>query len=119
MHHKTIQCLQLYLIHLYMILVFRMQLLQIMRELKQIKFAEKIHRTLAKGLNNASACSKKIIRQLFVQKRCIPTKLGMKFPNEAYLQTVNLFPDLPTIQFQRPLSVQNLMELFGVRKVNF
>jgi hypothetical protein len=82
-----------------------------------LAFAEKVHCTLAKGLNNISQIDKETLRQLFSQKKCIPTKFGMKIPNEAYFQNVNLFPDLPTIQFQKPSSVQNIMELLGVRKV--
>ncbi|CAB4474438.1 hypothetical protein RhiirA5_500084 [Rhizophagus irregularis] len=80
-------------------------------------FAKKVHQILTKNLNNTSKENKEIIRQLFVQKKCIPTSLGMKFPNEAYFENVNLFPSLPTIDFEKPLSVKNLMELFGVRKV--
>ncbi|CAI2180803.1 12630_t:CDS:2 [Funneliformis geosporum] len=60
---------------------------------------------------------KNVIGQLFVQKKCILNEFGMKFPNEAYFQMVNLFSDLPIIKFQKPLSVQNVMQLFGVRKV--
>jgi len=81
------------------------------------EFSKRVHQILAKNLNNTSQNNKDIIRQLFVQKKCIPTKYGMKIPNEAYFENVNLFPDLPTIDFQKPLSVRNLMELFGVRKV--
>ncbi|GES82823.1 hypothetical protein GLOIN_2v1661590 [Rhizophagus clarus] len=80
-------------------------------------FAEKVHNILARSLNNISQNDKEIIRQLFAQKKCIPTKSGMKIPDEAYFQNVNLFPDLPTIQFQKPQSVQNIMQLLGVRKV--
>ncbi|GBC04755.1 hypothetical protein RclHR1_05850004 [Rhizophagus clarus] len=80
-------------------------------------FAKKVHQILARNLNNTSKDNKEIIRQLFVQKKCIPTISGMKIPNEAYFENVNLFPDLPKIDFEKPLSVRNLMELFGVRKV--
>ncbi|RIA91695.1 hypothetical protein C1645_692396 [Glomus cerebriforme] len=80
-------------------------------------FAEKVHNILARSLNNISQTDKEIIRRLFVQKKCVPTKFGMKIPDEAYFQNVNLFPDLPTIEFQKPQSVQNIMQLLGVRKV--
>lgn len=82
-----------------------------------LAFAEKVHCILAKGLNNTSQNDKETIRKLFAQRKCIPTKFGMKVPNEAYFQNVNLFPDLPTVQFQKPSNVQNIMELLGVRKV--
>jgi hypothetical protein len=81
-------------------------------------FARRVHQILAKGLNNTSRNNKEIIRQLFVEKRCVPTNCGMEFPNKAYFESASLFPNLPTIQFEKPLSVQNLMELLGVRKVN-
>ncbi|CAG8463812.1 12087_t:CDS:10 [Funneliformis caledonium] len=80
-------------------------------------FAEKIHHILEKNLKIASSNDKEIIRQLFIQKDCVPTKFGMKNPIEAYFQDVNLFPDLPTIQFSKPSSVHNIMKLLGVRKV--
>ncbi|CAG8475968.1 17554_t:CDS:10 [Funneliformis caledonium] len=80
-------------------------------------FAERVHNILEKSLKKTSKPNKEIIRQLFVHKKCIPTELGMKLPNEAYFQDVNLFSDLPTIKFQKPLSVQNVMQLLGVRKV--
>ncbi len=80
-------------------------------------FAEKVHHILERNLKNTSQIDKEIIRQLFAQKACIPTRFGMKIPGEAYFQNVNLFPDLPTIQFPKPLSVQNIMHLLGVRKV--
>ncbi|RIA81211.1 hypothetical protein C1645_837362 [Glomus cerebriforme] len=82
-----------------------------------LTFAEKVHCIIAKSLNNTSQSDRETIRKFFVQKKCIPTKFGMKFPGEAYFQNVNLFSDLPTIQFKKPSSVQNLMELLGVRKI--
>jgi hypothetical protein len=80
-------------------------------------FAKDVHQILARSLSKISENDKEIIRTLFVQKRCIPTKFGMKYPKESYLENVNLFPDLPTIQFPKPSNVRNLMELLGVRKV--
>lgn len=82
-----------------------------------LTFARKVLQILARNLDNTSKSNIEIIRQLFVQKKCIPTILGMKIPNEAYFENVNLFPDLPRIDFEKPLTVKNLMELFGVRKV--
>ncbi|RGB35129.1 hypothetical protein C1646_814947 [Rhizophagus diaphanus] len=80
-------------------------------------FAEKVHYILASNLDNISQNDKETIRQLFVQKQCIPTRFGMMYPNKAYYENVNLFPNLPTIQFQVPSMVQNIMDLLGVRKV--
>ncbi|PKC61018.1 hypothetical protein RhiirA1_488641 [Rhizophagus irregularis] len=92
-------------------------------------FAEKVHEILARNFKisesdrksdkkNDKKSDKKVLRQLFERKRCIPTRSGMRIPSEAYFENVNLFPDLPTINFQRPsLNVKNLIEFFGVRKV--
>ncbi|CAI2168970.1 19326_t:CDS:10, partial [Funneliformis geosporum] len=80
-------------------------------------FAEKVHQVLGKNLKNTSQNDKEIIRQLFVQKRCVPTKFGMMIPGETYFENVNLFSDLPKIHFDKPSSVQNIMQLLGVRKV--
>jgi len=85
------------------------------------KFAEKVFQILERNFQNTSQPNKETICQLFSQKKCIPTKFGMKFemkfPHETYFHYVNLFSDLPIIQFQKPSSVQNVMELLGVRKV--
>ena len=80
-------------------------------------FARTVHQILTRSFNRTSKDDKKTIRQLLVQKKCIPTKLGMRFPSESYFQNVTIFPNLPTIDFPRPPNVQNLMELLGVRKV--
>jgi hypothetical protein len=82
-----------------------------------ISFARKVHNVLAKSLNNLSDNDKEVIRRIFVQKKCIPTKFGMKLPKEAYFQNVTLFPDLPNIDFPKFSKVHNIMELLGVRKV--
>ncbi|GBB83189.1 hypothetical protein RclHR1_00010071 [Rhizophagus clarus] len=82
------------------------------------KFAEKVHHVIAKNLDNVSQEDKDIIRQLFVEKKCIPTEFGMKFPNESYFQSVDLFPNLPTIKFQDfTSSIRRLMEYLGVRMI--
>ncbi|GBB83158.1 hypothetical protein RclHR1_00010040 [Rhizophagus clarus] len=80
-------------------------------------FAKDVHKILARGFNRISGNDKKVIRQLFERKKCIPTKFGMKVPNEAYFENVNLFPDLPTIDFEKPSNFKDLMDFLGVRKV--
>ncbi|CAB5200411.1 unnamed protein product [Rhizophagus irregularis] len=82
------------------------------------EFAEKVHHVLAKNLASISPQDKETIRQLFVKKRCIPTKFGMKAPKKTYFHGVDIFPSLPTIKFQNfTSSIQLLMEHFGVHKV--
>jgi hypothetical protein len=80
-------------------------------------FAKKVIQILGEGLSNISQSDKEIIQQLFSHKKCIPTKFGMKIPNEAYFKDVDLFPDLPTIDLEETAILKNILELLGVRKV--
>ncbi|PKY40926.1 hypothetical protein RhiirA4_454398 [Rhizophagus irregularis] len=83
------------------------------------KFAEKVLHILAKNIDNVYLLNdKEAIRKLFIKKRCIPTKFGMKLPNESYFRNDYIFPNLPTIKFHNfTSSIRLLMEYFGVRKV--
>ncbi|RIA99607.1 hypothetical protein C1645_811167 [Glomus cerebriforme] len=81
-------------------------------------FAEKIFQILANDIVNVSEVDKTTIRQVFAKTRCIPTTFGMKIPDESYFESVDLFPDLPTIKFQDfSPNIETLMEHLGVRKV--
>ncbi|PKY20923.1 hypothetical protein RhiirB3_470054 [Rhizophagus irregularis] len=80
-------------------------------------FAKKVIQILGEGLSNISQTDKEIIQQLFARKKCIPTKFGMKIPNEAYFKEVDLFSDLPTIDLEETTTLKNILELLGVRKV--
>jgi hypothetical protein len=82
-------------------------------------FSEKVHEILARNFKKMSINDKIVITQLFEHKECIPTTSGMKIPSKAYFENINIFPDLPTIKFQNPSSVKNVMELLGVRKVKY
>ncbi|PKY19450.1 hypothetical protein RhiirB3_432504 [Rhizophagus irregularis] len=81
------------------------------------EFSEKVHEILARNFKKMSRNDKIIITRLFEYKECIPTACGMKIPGKAYFENIKLFPDLPTIKFQNPSFVKNVMELLGVRKV--
>ncbi|GBB83155.1 hypothetical protein RclHR1_00010037 [Rhizophagus clarus] len=80
-------------------------------------FAKKVIQILGEGFSNISQTDKEVIQQLFANKKCIPTKLGMKIPNEAYFKDVNLFPDLPIVDLEETTDLNNILELLGVRKV--
>ena len=56
-------------------------------------FAEKVLLTLAKAWGNIPPTQASVIASTFQTVDCIPTKLGMKKPTEAYLQKVTLFED--------------------------
>ncbi|KAF7726033.1 hypothetical protein EC973_009098 [Apophysomyces ossiformis] len=80
-------------------------------------FAERVFTIVSRSYSHCSSATQADICALFKSKRCMPTKHGMERPSEAYFTTVNLFDDLPIIQFQngRLISEQFLMGL-GVRK---
>ncbi|KAG9304270.1 hypothetical protein G9A89_019832 [Geosiphon pyriformis] len=80
-------------------------------------YAEKILAIIARSWNSLSKDDQDSMRQILHQKRCIPTKFGMKVPDRAYFQTVNLFQDLPVISFQNPKAVsEKFLVHLGVRK---
>lgn len=80
-------------------------------------FAEKVHKILSKSLYNIIKDDRDKIRQLFVDKKCIPTTHGMKKPEETYFKNDDLPSNLPVIQFQDEFDFQNLMITLGVNKV--
>lgn len=50
---------------------------------------------------------------------CIPTRAGMKRPNQAYFSTVSLFSDLPVIEFPSLVirgHAEKMLESLGVRR---
>ncbi|KAJ3027400.1 hypothetical protein HDV00_011219 [Rhizophlyctis rosea] len=54
---------------------------------------------------------------LLQRKPCIPTKLGLKPPKDAYFKTVTLFPDLPIVDLKSPKSVSDtFLRALGVRE---
>lgn len=79
-------------------------------------FAEKVLLVLSRGWGQLHENSQRAIVALLSQKKCIPTKYGMKVPNESYFRTVTLFPDLPVMVFtKQPL--EKLLLSMGARKV--
>ena len=80
-------------------------------------FAEKVHIILARGLNNIFQDDKKLIKDLFGCTRCIPTTDGMKKPDETYFKSVDLFPNLSMIQFQKSFYFQDLIIFLDVNKI--
>ncbi|KAF9435865.1 hypothetical protein BGZ76_005362 [Entomortierella beljakovae] len=78
-------------------------------------FAEKVLLVLSRGWAQLHENAQKAIVALISQKKCIPTKYGMKVPNESYFKTVTLFPDLPVMVFtKQPL--EKLLLAIGSRK---
>ncbi|KAF9280093.1 hypothetical protein BGZ68_007509 [Mortierella alpina] len=78
-------------------------------------FSEKVLLVLSRGWGQLQEGAQRAIVAMLSQKTCIPTKYGMKLPNEAYFKTVTLFPDLPVMVFtKQPL--EKLLLSMGARK---
>ncbi|KAG0368111.1 hypothetical protein BGZ54_002634 [Gamsiella multidivaricata] len=78
-------------------------------------FAEKVLLILSRGWMQLQENQQRAVVALLAQKKCIPTKYGMKVPNESYFKTVTLFPDLPVMVFtKQPL--EKLLLTIGARK---
>ncbi|KAF9202020.1 hypothetical protein BGZ49_007791 [Haplosporangium sp. Z 27] len=78
-------------------------------------FAEKVLLVISRGWGQLPEKQQKAIVALLAQKKCIPTKYGMKTPNESYFKTVTLFPDLPVMVFTK-LPLEKLLLAMGARK---
>ncbi|KAI8369380.1 uncharacterized protein BYT42DRAFT_617411 [Radiomyces spectabilis] len=80
-------------------------------------FAEKILTIISRGYPHCSNKAQAEIAALLHQKKCIPTRFGMKLPEETYYPTVNLFDDLPIVRFENPRAVSEaFLSALGVRK---
>ena len=79
-------------------------------------FAAQVLQVLSKNWENMSIPHKTLATQLLKSNTCMPTKMGMKKPEDAFFPTVKLFDDLPVLS----PSCQNLKDRFlltlGVRK---
>ncbi|CAG8505139.1 14702_t:CDS:10 [Racocetra fulgida] len=79
-------------------------------------FAEKVLGIIARSFQKCSSNDQNMIKQFLIEKKCIPTKHGLKIPDDAYFPNVDLFPDLPIINFQNVKVVEKLLQKLGVRK---
>lgn len=77
-------------------------------------FATQVLQIISKAWDSLSASSKETVATLLKQQTVIPTKLGMKKPNEAYFASVKLFDDLPTVTCQGVK--EKFLAAIGVRK---
>ncbi|KAG0309556.1 hypothetical protein BGZ98_001297 [Dissophora globulifera] len=78
-------------------------------------FAEKVLHVLSRGWGQLSEPQQRAIIAMLSLKTCIPTKNGMKLPNESYFKTVTLFPDLPVMIFNKQ-PLEKLLVSMGARK---
>src|SRR5258708_1281698 len=61
------------------------------------EFADLVLNVLSKQWSSISEPDQSDILNVLRTVNCIPTKLGMKKPDEAYLPIVDMFPDLPIV----------------------
>ena len=66
------------------------------------EFAELVLNVLSKQWPSVPGPDQSEILNVLKTANCIPTKLGMKMPDEAYLPNVDMFPDLPIISIDVP-----------------
>lgn len=83
-------------------------------------FAERLLNILTRAWPSLSKTSTEAIVQLLQQKKCIPTTMGLRSPQEAYFQTAHVFSDLPIVTFPSGTPVKGTLEKvlqsLGVRK---
>ena len=82
---------------------------------KSDKFAIQVLSVLSKNWDNLSPSSKSSVLSALNPITVMPTKAGMKRPQEAYFPSVKLFDDLPTLEGCSHLKEKFLVAL-GVRK---
>lgn len=82
-------------------------------------FAEKVLSTVSKAFAANAAGSAEDRRKtiaLLQSKRCVPTKVGLFRPQDAYLAKVTLFDDLPTLHLANPKSLtESICRDLGLR----
>ncbi|PWW80479.1 hypothetical protein C7212DRAFT_276399 [Tuber magnatum] len=79
------------------------------------KFSTQVLAIVSKNWESMNSKQKEDIVDLLKNKRCIPTKMGLRIPTEAYFNTVKLFQDLPLIVSMGGVRDKFLTAL-GVRK---
>jgi hypothetical protein len=80
-----------------------------------VKFTESVMLTFSRHYSNMSKEQHQILISILSVKSCIPTQNGMKLPTQAYLETVNLFDDIPKIAFESKSMNSQFLKHLGVR----
>jgi len=80
-------------------------------------FAENFLGILSNSFKSLSTTDQEALRTLLNHRKIIPTKYGMYFPDQAYLSSVTILPDLPTVCLKKPRRVlEPFFTFLGVRK---
>jgi hypothetical protein len=77
-------------------------------------WAERVLGVLARTWNTLPEQQRTSIVALLVDKACIPTSSGFRVPGDAYMPSVNLFPDLPVVTMSSGAPIRKDMERFLV-----
>lgn len=84
------------------------------------QFAEKVLGVIARAWGSLPAHRQTEVVSLLSTITCIPTRKGMKKPNDSYFANVSLFSDLPIIELPSGSAVKGSLEkvlaTLGVRK---
>ncbi|KAF2204367.1 hypothetical protein GQ43DRAFT_364742 [Delitschia confertaspora ATCC 74209] len=88
---------------------------QIQELLSSEKLATQVLGVAAKCWDQLDAASKTAVCELIQPHAIMPTKLGMRLPEESYFPSVRLFEDLPTVK-HFPGSKDKFLHALGVRK---
>lgn len=79
------------------------------------KFSAQVLAIVSKNWDPMTSKQKEDVIDLLKNRKCIPTKMGLRTPTEAYFNTVKLFQDLPLIAAMNGVRDKFLTAL-GVRK---
>ncbi|KAI8644601.1 hypothetical protein BD408DRAFT_383483 [Parasitella parasitica] len=80
------------------------------------EFAERVLLVVSKQFLHSSAKTQGDIASILKMKRCIPTRYGLKQPQDAYFPSVKLFDDLPVVEFSSKHISDAFLAALGVRK---
>ncbi|KAK0635252.1 hypothetical protein B0T17DRAFT_612150 [Bombardia bombarda] len=83
--------------------------------MKSSKFSIQVLGVLSKNWDNLSATSKTSVISALQPLPVIPTKMGMRKPDESFFPSVKLFDDLPILQGCQQLK-EKFLSALGVRK---
>lgn len=83
-------------------------------------WAERVLNTLARAWPSLAKAHHAEVTSLFKDKPCIPTRSGLKPPEQAYFPNAHVFPDLPVVTMPKGSPVkgnlERVLEALGVRK---
>lgn len=83
-------------------------------------WAERVLNTLARAWPSLARVHQEEVVKLFAGKPCIPTRAGLKSPDQAYFPTAHIFADLPIVTMPKGSPVkgnlEKVLDALGVRK---